>query len=81
MTVTRRCETCGTEIFSGEAQEYRDEAGLVQDDGYDGHYYPGCGVCEKCGRELCATCGQFDSEGVCRDCQDTGGNDDDDEDL
>ena len=59
--VKLRCDECGEVVFTGYVFEYGGKEDI------DGKYSAGAGRCRECGRELCATCGEFDN-GVCRDC-------------
>jgi hypothetical protein len=62
--IRRYCQNCGDQIYEGEPFSYPHGPDVYEDD--FGEYFDG-GACTKCGRELCATCGEFD-DGVCRDC-------------
>jgi hypothetical protein len=47
-----------------------------RDDGIDGEFFDGAGMCEICGRFLCETCGDFDEDGVCAACREKRDGDD-----
>jgi hypothetical protein len=70
----RYCAECGAEIFHGEKAVFVNLWGEEQDDGDEGEFIEGAGVCESCGRELCADCGGF-TDGLCKGCQNVNNHD------
>jgi hypothetical protein len=67
--VHRRCEKCGEVTFTGEKLTRTLPDGEVVDDGYEGNFVEGAGICEECDRELCGGCAQWDEDGVCDECR------------
>ena len=58
-----RCEVCNEVILEGKQLYYKGK-----DDGITGEYFTGCGCCDRCGRYLCETCGDF-VYSVCTECR------------
>jgi len=61
MTVIRTCCKCAEEVFRGE-QDLSEHMEIY------GNYYPGCGECPECERDLCSECGELE-DGICGDCR------------
>jgi hypothetical protein len=63
----RRCEKCGTTVGAVRRLSYERPKGNINEE-EQREYFEGCGVCDACGRELCAYCGDLRG-GVCKDCR------------
>jgi hypothetical protein len=68
MKAAIHCDVCGEVILEGK-QLYYNNGVEDKDDGIDGEFFDGAGICETCGRMLCENCGDFDRDGRCAGCR------------